>query len=86
MTAPVFSLRAGARSPFSFTFTSDRAFLDVGFFVFDLGFLGTETNLASDNKNNLRCALFKNDVISHDFSKFSITNLSKVEIYYKEVS
>ena len=86
MTAPTFSLRAGARAPFSFTFTSNQAFLDVGFFVLDLGFLGTETNLASDNKENLRCALFKNDVISHDFSKFSITNFSKLEIYYKEFS
>ena len=57
MTNPSFSLRAGARAPFSFTFTTDRAYVDIGYLNLNLGFLATETNLATDNKNNLRCTI-----------------------------
>ena len=67
-------------------FTSDRSFVDIGYLVFNLGFLATETNLASDNKGNLRCALLVGKTISHDFGLFSIADLSNVEIHFKTFS
>ena len=86
MTNPSFSLRAGARGPFSFTFTTDRSYVDIGYLVFNLGFLATETNLASDNKGNLRCTILANNKVSHDFGKFIMTNLSNIQVYFKTFS
>ena len=72
----------GARTPFSFTFSTSYTVLDLSKFTIDLKFLSTaNTNLNS----NLRCAIYTTlgSTLLHLFDKFSYTSLSAVEFEYR---
>ena len=66
----------GARTSFSFSFTSTYTLLDLSKFTIDLSFLATaNSNLVS----NLRCAIYTPTKISHLFDTFTYSSLTAVE-------
>ena len=72
----------GARTPFSFTFSTSYTVLDISTFTLDLKFLATaNTNLQS----NIRCAIYTTtgSTLLHLFDKFDYSSLSAVAIEYK---
>ena len=76
-------LAIGARTPFSFTFSTSYTVLDLSKFTIDLKFLATaNTNLIS----NLRCAIYTTtgSTLLHLFDKFDYSSLSAVNIEYRE--
>ena len=74
-------LVAGARTSFSFSFTSTYTILDISKFTINLAFLATtNSNLVS----NLRCAIYVGSSISHLFNTFSYSTLTAVEFEYKQ--
>ena len=75
-------LARGARTPFSFTFSTSYTVLDRSKFNIDLKFLATaNTNLLS----NLRCAIYTTtgSTLLHLFDKFDYASLNLIAIEYK---
>ena len=71
----------GARTPFSFTFTTSYVVLDISKFNVNLAYLASaNSNLVS----NLRCGIYSGNTISHLFDKFSYSTLTAVEFEYKQ--
>ena len=75
-------MAVGARTPFSFTFSTSYTVLDISKFTIDMKFLATaNTNLLT----NIRCAIYTTtgSILLHLFDKFSYSNLAAIEFDYK---
>eukprot|EP00828_Plagiopyla_frontata_P040954 TRINITY_DN5690_c0_g1_i4.p1 TRINITY_DN5690_c0_g1~~TRINITY_DN5690_c0_g1_i4.p1 ORF type:complete len:622 (-),score=47.52 TRINITY_DN5690_c0_g1_i4:1951-3816(-) len=81
--SPTFIQIANLRDQFEFSFRTNTEYFDFGRFYINLGFLGEQN---SNYVNNIRCAMYRNNELSHDFAKFSIASLANIEIQFRELN
>ena len=80
--SPIFIQIASLRDTYEFTFRTNTEYYDFGKFEINLGYLGS----SNVNTGNIRCAMYKNNEISHDFAKFSFSSLNNIGIEFREIS